>query len=149
MSAYGAHVRDLSRVKEAIVDSWNLYEKLQHTSKVPSPKELPDAFKNLDLCLTHAIYLEAIEEYLEKGGRSRGSYLVLDPEGEKPCDQLGENWRFSLNPGDSFVNRRILEMSLDENKNVQKNWVKIRPIPQAEAWFEKVWKNYRNDEIIK
>ncbi len=149
MSACGAHVRDPSKVKEAIVDSWHQLGELQSVSKVQSPKEIPDVFKNLDLCLTHAIYLEAIGEYLEKGARSRGSFLVLDPEGEKPCDQLGENWRFGLNPVDSFVNTKILEISLDANMTVKKNWVNIRPIPQAEDWFEKVWKNYMNDKIIK
>ncbi len=149
MSACGAHVRDPSKVKEAIVDSWNQLGELQSVSKVQSPKEIPDVFKNLDLCLTHAIYLEAIGEYLEKGARSRGSFIVLDPEGEKPCDQLGENWRFGLNPVDSFVNTKILEISLDANMTVKKNWVNIRPIPQAEDWFEKVWKNYMNDKIIK
>jgi hypothetical protein len=95
------------------------------------------------------LYLEAIGEYLEKGGRSRGSFLVLDPEGEKSCDQLGENWRFGLNRVDSFVNTKILEISLDANMTVRKHWVNIRLIPQAEVWFETVWNDYMNDKIIK
>jgi succinate dehydrogenase/fumarate reductase flavoprotein subunit len=149
MSVCGAHVRDLSKVKEAIVEGWQLYRKLQYAVKIATPQELPEAFKNLDLCLTHVLYLEAIGEYLEKGGRSRGSFLVLDPEGEKPCDQLGENWRFGLNRVDSFVNTKILEISLDANMTVRKHWVNIRLIPQAEVWFETVWNDYMNDKIIK
>ena len=149
MSACGAHVRGLAKVKEAIAEGWQLYRELQNTVKIATPQELPEAFKNLDLCLTHVLYLEAIGEYLEKGGRSRGSFLVLDPEGKKPCDQLGENWRFGLNRVDSFVNTKILEISLDANMTVQKNWVNIRPIPQAEVWFETVWNDYMNDKIIK
>ncbi len=149
MSACGAHVRGLAKVKEAIAEGWQLYRELQNTVKIATPQELPEAFKNWDLCLTHVLYLEAIGEYLEKGGRSRGSFLVLDPEGKKPCDQLGENWRFGLNRVDSFVNTKILEISLDANMTVRKNWVNIRPIPQAEVWFETVWKNYINDKIIK
>ena len=149
MSVCGAHVRDLSKVKEAIVEGWQLYRKLQYAVKIATPQELPEAFKNLDLCLTHVLYLEAIGEYLEKGGRSRGSFLVLDPEGEKPCDQLGENWRFGLNRVDSFVNTKILEISLDANMTVRKHWVNIKLIPQAEVWFETVWNDYMNDKIIK
>jgi succinate dehydrogenase/fumarate reductase flavoprotein subunit len=149
MSVCGAHVRDLSKVKEAIVEGWQLYRKLQYAVKIATPQELPEAFKNLDLCLTHVLYLEAIGEYLEKGGRSRGSFLVLDPEGEKSCDQLGENWRFGLNRVDSFVNTKILEISLDANMTVRKHWVNIRLIPQAEVWFETVWNDYMNDKIIK
>jgi succinate dehydrogenase/fumarate reductase flavoprotein subunit len=149
MSVCGANVRDLSKVKEAIVEGWQLYRKLQYAVKIATPQELPEAFKNLDLCLTHVLYLEAIGEYLEKGGRSRGSFLVLDPEGEKSCDQLGENWRFGLNRVDSFVNTKILEISLDANMTVRKHWVNIRLIPQAEVWFETVWNDYMNDKIIK
>jgi succinate dehydrogenase/fumarate reductase flavoprotein subunit len=149
MSSCGSHVRDPSKVKEAIGYSWHLYKELQSASRVPSPKELPDVFKNLDLCLTAALYLEAIGEYLEKGGRSRGSFLVLDRDGEKPCDLLGEDWRFSLNSVNSFVSTKILEIFLDSDKTVQKRWVDIKPIPQAETWFEKVWKDFMNDEIIK
>jgi succinate dehydrogenase/fumarate reductase flavoprotein subunit len=149
MSACGAHVRDPAKVDDAVADGWNQYKELQRGSKVPSPKELPDAFKNLDLCLTHVLYLEAIREYLAKGGQSRGSFLVLDPGGEKPCDLLDDSWRFSVGSPDSFVNTKILEMSLDENMNVHKNWVDIRPIPRAEKWFEKVWNDYMNDKIIK
>ncbi|MGD9344426.1 MAG: FAD-binding protein [Candidatus Aminicenantes bacterium] len=148
MSACGAHIRDPLMVKKAIDKSWNQYSKLQSDSQVSSAKGLPALFKNLDVCLTHALYLEAIGEYLAKGGRSRGSFLVLDPEGEKPCDRLGENWRFSLNSPDSFVSTRILEIFLDEDKTVQKRWIDIRPIPRAESWFEKVWNDYRNDKII-
>jgi succinate dehydrogenase/fumarate reductase flavoprotein subunit len=148
MSACGAHIRDPLKVNKAIDESWLQYSELQSDSRVSSPLDLPALFKNLDLCLTHALYLEAIGEYLAKGGRSRGSFLVLDPEGEKPCDLLDEYWRFSLNPPDSFVNTKILEIFLDEKRRVQKRWVDIRPIPRPESWFERVWNDYRKEKII-
>jgi len=99
--------------------------------------------------LTHALYLEAAGEYLEKGGQSRGSYLVLNPDGEKPCAELGEDWKFLLNEEDALVNKKILEIYLDEEGNVQKKWVDIRPIPQQDIWFEIIWNCYMNDEIIE
>ncbi len=149
MSACGAPIRIPEKVKEAIKDAWGLYSRLRKEIKVSSVKKLPVAFKNLDLCLTHALYLEAIGEYLEKGGKSRGSYLVMDPEGEKPCEALGDEWKFSLNQEDAFVNQKILQIYLDENANVKKQWVDIRPIPQEETWFENVWNEFRQDKIIK
>ncbi|TET74001.1 MAG: FAD-binding protein [Candidatus Aminicenantes bacterium] len=148
MSACGAHIRDLNKVKEAVKQAWNLYSRLKGEIKVSSAKELPEAFRNLDLCLTHALYLEAIGEYLERGGKSRGSYLVRDPGGEKPCEELGNEWKFRLNQGDSFVDTRILEIYLDEDACVRKQWIEIRPIPEEEAWFENVWNNYMKDNII-
>jgi len=149
MSACGAPIRTPEKVKKAVKEAWDLDSRLKKESKVSSAKELPAAFKNLDLCLTHAMYLEAIKEYLEKGGKSRGSYIVMNPDGEKPCEALGDEWKFSLNQEDAFVNQKILQIYLDEEAKVKKQWVDIRPIPQEEAWFENVWNAYLKDEIVK
>ena len=149
MSACGAPIRTPEKVKKAVKEAWDLDSRLKKESKVSSAKELPAAFKNLDLCLTHAMYLEAIKEYLEKGGKSRGSYIVMNPDGEKPCEALGDEWKFSLNQEDAFVNQKILQICLDEDAKVKKQWVDIRPIPQEEAWFENIWNAYLKDKIIK
>jgi len=149
MSACGAHIRSAEKVKPAIQQAWNLYSKMEKEMKIASAKDLPAAFRNLDLCLIHALYLEAISEYLEKGGKSRGSYLVMDPAGKKPCDQMGDEWKFSLNAEDDFVNHKILEIYMDDNSNVKKQWVDVRPIPQEDSWFENVWNEFMKDNIVK
>lgn len=148
MSAFGAAIRNAEKVGKAVREAWALYERLNAEMKVRSAGELPAAFKNLDLCLTHALYLEAIKEYLEKGGKSRGSYVVLDAEGNAPCPGMDDAWRFFLNSPNSFVDRKILEISLDDRGKVVKKWVDIRPIPREETWFENVWNDYREDRII-
>lgn len=149
MSACGAHIRSYELAEKATVDAWKLYWELRNDLKIPSQRDLPAAFKNLDLCLTHALYLEAIREYLEKGGKSRGSYLVLSPEGEKPSNELGEDWRFSLSEAGAFVDSKILELYLDPNFEVQKRWVDVRPVPAEDTWFETIWNRYMKDEIIR
>ena len=149
MSACGAAVRDPEKVRQAVGEAWSLYSRLKSEIKVRSVKDLAAAFKNLDLCLTHALYLEAINEYLSKGGRSRGSYLVLDKAGEKPCPELAGEWRTSLNPRPSFVDQKILEVSLTENGGVVKEWVDIRPIPREDLWFETVWAAFREDRVTR
>lgn len=149
MSAFGAHIRDPEKIRAARSKACDLYSRLQADMKISSAKKLPEAFKNMDLCLTHVLYLEAIGEYLDKGGQSRGSYLVLDPEGVTPCEELGDAWKFRLNQKDSFVNEKILEVSLDEERKVLKKWVDVRPIPRDDTWFENVWKRYRDDDIVK
>ena len=149
MSTCGAHIRSKEKINDAVEQAWALYEKLQAKMKIPSVKNIPAAFKNLDLCLTHSFYLEAIQEYLEKEGKSRGSYLVMDENGETPSDELGEEWKFSLADNESFVNQKILELYLDDQGNVQKNWKDIRPIPVEDTWFENVWNKFMKDEIIK
>ena len=149
MSAHGAHIRSYEEIKQATAEAWGLYSSLKKGVKIPSPRDLPSVFKNRDLCLTHALYLEAISEYLEKGGKSRGSYLVMDPKGERPSEKLGDDWKFSLNEEGAFVQRRILEIYLDSNLEVKKRWVDVRPIPDEDTWFENVWNRYMKDEIIQ
>lgn len=149
MTSCGSHIRDPMKIKEAVEKAWQLYQNLQSDMRIPSNRELPDAFKNLDLGLTHVLYLEATAEYLAKEGQSRGSYLVINPNGKIPCPEIGDDWKFLLNAPDAFVNKKILEISLDSEGNVLKQWVDIRPIPWEDTWFENVWKLYRNDEIVK
>jgi hypothetical protein len=148
MTAHGAHIRDPRTIEQARSDAWALYERLRTGMKISSARKWPDAFKNLDLCLTHALYLEAIAEYLARGGKSRGSYLVMDPEGEPPCEALGEEWRFSLTPESAWISDHICEVFLDGSGNPVKRWVPVRPIPEEEAWFENVWNEFLRDEVI-
>jgi succinate dehydrogenase/fumarate reductase flavoprotein subunit len=149
MSTCGAHIRDPKRIQKTVDEAWDLYSRLKNDMKIPSIKDLPAVFKIIDLCLTHALYLEAIKEYMEKGGQSRGSYLIMDPEGEISCKELGDEWKFHLNEEDSFVNTKILEIYLDKNTNVKKQWIDIRPIPLEDVWFENIWNEYMKDNIIK
>jgi succinate dehydrogenase/fumarate reductase flavoprotein subunit len=149
MSSCGAAIRSAEKVKRAVTEAWRLRERLNSEINIRSTKELPAAFKILDLCLTQALYLEAIEEYIESGGKSRGSYLVLDRNGVEPCPGMDEAWRFSLNPPDAYVDRKILEIFLDDRGKAVKRWVDIRPLPRKEAWFENVWNDYREDRIVR
>lgn len=149
MSSYGGVVREKEVVLKEKQKAWKLYERLKKEMNIKFKKELPEAFKCLDLCLTHAVYMEAVYEYLEKGGKSRGSSMVLDPQGQKPCEALGDDWRYTCEKPGSFTDSRILEVSLDKDLSVKKRWVSIRPVPSGEAWFENVWRDFRNDKLIK
>ena len=72
----------------------------------------------------------------------------MDPAGKKPCEQLGDEWKFNLNQPDDFVNQKILEIYLDDHFNIKKEWIDVRPIPQEDSWFENVWNEYREDNVV-
>ncbi len=104
-------------------------------------------FRIYDNCLAHTAYLEAIKTYIEKGGRSRGSFLVAD----------GKNFRMDADsPGsginlcsyDRSVESDILELRFLNGKFVH-NLVKVREIPDQDLWFEKVWKDYLEDNYLQ
>jgi len=149
MSRVGAHIRNPDGIDQSVEDAWRLCDDLRERLRVESTADLPSAFRNLDLGLTHAVYLEAIAEYLARGGRSRGSFLVLDRAGELPCEGLEDVWRFLVEEEGSFVDGHILEVQLDQGGRARREWVDIRPVPREDPWFEQVWEAWRNDDVIR
>jgi len=149
MSLYGGIIREKDIISEEKAKAWKLYHQIKKEMAVDSPGELPKAFKCLDTCLTHAVYLEALNEYLRKGGQSRGSYIVKNPQGEKPCKELDDKWRYVCDEKDSFTHSKILELSVNKKFKVKKKWVSIRPIPKNDFWFERVWKEFRDNKLVE
>ena len=148
MSRAAAHVRDPDLVEEALITARRLWQRVRKDLRVSSAKSLPVAFRATDLCLTHVTYLEAIRAYLKAGGRSRGSVVVLDPSGELPAKTLDDQWRFCSNERDASVDSEILEIRLDDDEQVVKQWVPVRPVPDSDEWFEVMWRDYRAGNVV-
>ena len=149
MSACGALVRDPVEVARECPKAWELVAQTLNELVIPDRASAAAAFRLKDLALTHALYLEAIKEYLKKGGKSRGSYFVPSPKGKRPCPTLEDGWRFELGRAGDFASGRILEIGLDEAGRVRKAWRETRPVPRTDPWFEAVWDDFREDRIIK
>jgi len=149
MSVCAAIIRDPIRIGEEVKAAWRLLEESRQQLAVSSASELPSAFRALDLCLTHVVYLESLREYLARGGGSRGSFLVLDRRGQAVHDRLGDSWRFIMADRMPPEASRILEIRLEDGGHVRTEWVDPRPIPRAEGWFETVWDDYRHDRVVR
>ncbi|MCX6561574.1 MAG: FAD-binding protein [Candidatus Aminicenantes bacterium] len=149
MSSAGAHIRDPQTIGREADAARRQYQKLRRTIGAGTLSDLPRAFRTLDLCLTHWLYLEAAREYLARGGRSRGSFLVLDPAGEKPAPSLGEEWRFAPAQDANGAPAEILEIELAPDGRVIRRWVAPRPLPESDPWFETVWADFREGRIIR
>ena len=147
MSECASIIRRKDEVTRKLEEARNLYSEARQSVCVHKPRDLRDAIRAVDACLTHVMYLEAINEYLEKGGRSRGSFLVPDPKGLNPNDRLEPSWRISLAEKEDFVSGSILEISFEQGE-IRKNWVKTRSIPAQDLWFETVWRDFRESKII-
>jgi succinate dehydrogenase/fumarate reductase flavoprotein subunit len=148
MTRHAAQIRERAGIRKAIAHAWRAVKEIAGEAGVTAAMDLPAAFRTLELAITHAVYLEAIGAYMDQGGASRGSYLIIDPEGDYPCEALGGVSRFSLARADAFVSRHILELSLDSALGVHKEWVPVRPIPAINAWFENVWKEYVDGTVF-
>jgi len=136
-SSAGAHLRRLDAARTAAEEAWRMCRELDSVAGAEGPAALPAAFRNRDLCLAHAVYLSAITEYLERGGQSRGSFLVLDASGQ-----------WTLNPPGAFVDGHILEVSVGRSLVPRVGWVDIRSLPVEDGWFETAWKAHRDGTVF-
>ena len=143
MSAHAAHVREPAAVAAAVAEAWALHHRIGRELRVSEARRLPLAFRAVDLCLTHAVYLEAIAGYFDAGGRSRGSVLVRVAVGEPVGAGLEDHWRVARHESDAKVQHQVLEVRYREADDVEKTWVDVRPIPVGSGWFEQVWAEYR------
>lgn len=148
MSAAAGIVRSYDKVKEAVDEALSMMKQLNGLLKVSSVYELARAFRLREHCLTHYVYLAALRSYLENGGRSRGSFIVTDPDGLLPHDNLENSWRLSICNYDRDVEKKIIEVKYIDGM-IKTELAEIRPVPVQELWFEKVWKKNLEDKVTE
>jgi len=168
MTDCGAHIRSLDKIERAVCECRAEIESISGTATAP-PQEgniaqqnggggsldeitrsmaVPFAFILRDTLITQYVYLCAIREYIHKGGGSRGSYLVQDRNGKLPLPMLPEDFRFSLDNGELLGS--VCEIALDaDTMECQCEWKPVRPIPSDDNWFENVWTEYRQGNVIR
>jgi len=145
MSRAGANIRSGRSVYEALAQNKAQQKRFANPS-IDDPHTLRNLYRLRDLLVSQQVYLEAIADYIERGGTSRGSYLIYDESGEKPTDMLPDDFRFSLE--DRGFDRKIQEITYHpEGSTVE--WRDVRPIPDEDIWFERVWRNWRDENIYK
>lgn len=98
------------------------------------------------MCLTHLAYLTAIRDLIARGSGSRGSHLVLHPQGEDAHPALGPAWRYL--PENTALRQEVLEVWLGDDGEFHTRAVPVRPIPEDEFWFETVWEAFRAGRVF-
>jgi succinate dehydrogenase/fumarate reductase flavoprotein subunit len=146
MSEAGGIIRSLRKVTAAFAEAEEMNKQLPEQLSAGSVKKLAEAFLLNDHCLTHYIYLDAIKTYLEKGGRSRGSYLVTDNESRLLNDITDRNWKPDLCRYDRDIENEILEVGFRSGRTI-KMLAKVREIPVQDLWFEKIRKDFSEDNV--
>ncbi len=149
MTKTGAHIRTMEGVADSIRECAADLEHFIDRTKPASAGELSGAFLNRDILITQYVYLNAIKEFMDKGGGSRGSYLIQDENGELPVDSLPEEFRYSLDSGELSGMVCEIELLCDDGKHgCRTEWKAVRPIPQEDNWFENLWNEYMDGKVI-
>jgi hypothetical protein len=147
MSESGGIIRDRGEVKKSASQAELMMNQLPSRVGAGSVNELAAAFQLMDNCVTHFVYLRAISFYLENGGRSRGSYIVTDKARTETEITTDVRIHPDLCQYDRDIENKILEVGF-KNGKINLNLQEIREIPKQDLWFEKVWKDYIEDNYF-
>jgi len=146
MTRYGAHIRSVDGLKRAVAEARKQMASLEKEGcRVSTPREAVHALKNRQLCLAHRVYLETLLFQLESGVGSRGSSMVQDASGTAVHTLLDKmEWSFAAE--DPSFREKVLE-TVFEKGEVKNRWVKRRPLPESNLWFETAWAEFRRGDI--
>ena len=141
MSRCAAVIRNTSEIHTAMEQAKEQIHRIETQAALTEPRHLDMVYRLRDLAVSQLTYLSAIADYIAHGGKSRGSYLIYDPNGIKPLDELDEEFRYSLENG--ALSDQIQEVEYDP-AGCRFIWRNCRPIPEENEWFETVWGDWRN-----
>jgi hypothetical protein len=147
MAEYGAHIRSRSGLEQAAKAAWLQYQRLAEAGACGDTAEATvENLRNIQLCLAHAVYLEAILEQVDSGVGSRGSALTLDEAGTQCHAELGAQWNFL--PENPEFREKVLE-TIYAGEAVSNRWTERRQLPHCDGWFENVWADFRDKKIFE
>ncbi len=148
MSRAGAHIRSLEGLKKAVKEAKAQVDALEEQGcKVENATQAVQALRNRQLCFAHWVYLAATLHHVKSGVGSRGSAMVRDPSGQRAHKQLAKDeWSF-LPENEAFQDK--VQETVVANGKIKNRWVKRRPIPESNLWFETAWADYRAGKIYK
>lgn len=140
MSRVGAFIRRSSELGAAIAETKTELDSFDSYS-VDSLRGLVELLINRDILITQYVYLSAILEYINSGGKSRGSYLIAE-ELPKPSDNAA--WAAIELDRENFD--KISEVTLKDGELCFSRRA-VRPIPSRDNWFENVMNRFKNRYI--
>jgi succinate dehydrogenase/fumarate reductase flavoprotein subunit len=108
----------------------------------PVPDNLTLIFNLKEIILLSRLMYDAVLAFVKGGGKSRGSYLVIDSAG-KIEDCLG-----GVETDVLFRDKVIVSRYLPGEDRVVSAIRPVRPIPESDSWFEAVWREYREGGIF-
>ena len=147
MSTHAAAVRDPDQVRTALQAAAE--QQKRFATLTVDPMRLSVALKLRHMVLAHRLYLAAIADYIQAGGGSRASSLVLAAakgNGNELHPLLPE-WR--VVPENFELRDKIQHARWNPSTQTHEfSWIDTRPIPLEEFWFETVWAGYLDGSVF-
>lgn len=142
MSRSGAAIRDIVGIRQAIVEIRNELKAFGRQVRIKDSKNLRKVYRLHDTLMCQYVYLSSMEDYIENGGKSRGSALYTDKNGMRPYDTLPDIFTYIIDDG---KRGGLVQEILYKNGYCDVNWREVRGIPEDDDFFENVWRSYREN----
>jgi len=145
MSRYGAAIRSIEDIRRVTQEVQKELANFGSMVKTSSVDKLHKIYRLYDILICQYVYLNAMVNYAENGGKSRGSALYTDKNGKLPYDNLPDIFRYTLDDGSRG---NMVQEVLYKDGKCEFIWRKVREIPQEDDFFENVWRSYRENGNI-
>ncbi len=147
MDRCGGIVRDRQAAADGADEALRDFENLAEETVLASIGELPAAFGNRDLLACQRMILAAVADYIDRGGKSRGSFIVRKESGSvQQSEGIPAEVSFSM-PDDDLSD--MIQSAVWNGGDCRFEWEPVRPIPDDDVWFETVWNEFLDDETIR
>lgn len=137
MSTHCAHIRradSVERVSSTAIQELATYWKDCRVDSEHAEEEMLRAVFNYDLLVAQAVYAAAMADAIRHGIGSRGSYMVVQDKGQPVHPGVALTYVLD----DGAHDQTIQETSWN-GRDVRCHYRPIRPLPDTEQWFEKVY----------
>ncbi|MCL2373841.1 MAG: FAD-binding protein [Treponema sp.] len=105
-------------------------------------EDLPAFFRFKEMLLFSRLLHDGILSYIRGGGKSRGSYLIVDSL--KDIESCLAGVEIDALHRDKIINTAYIPAEDRTSSSLRS----VRPIPDSGTWFEKVWREYREGAIF-
>ena len=149
MSMHGAFLRTAEGVETALQEAHRLRDTITEKGiRIEKKDDLNLAVQNDHLCLTHIAFLETINSYIQRGGGSRGGYLIGDQNAELTVETK-KGTALPHRPENDEMREEILETVMQDDGEFSVYPVETRPLPEDESWYETTWSEWREGKIFE
>ena len=136
-----AFLRDEKSISELLRETGRQIETYSDTHRAADFPALVELAISYDVLLTRYAMLSSMQAYIADGGKSRGSYLILE-NGAVPASV----------ETDTAHRSQVLTVSLitkEAGIRASCAFEPVRPIPETDNWFETVYNQYGKPEFYE
>jgi len=114
---------------------------------IASRSEIRGFCKNSELLLAERFFLESARELMPRVAPGRGSYLIGDAAAILDAAASRRNGGIPAGDAPIPLADKILEIAVNENGGIEKFWADVRPVPEEDLWFERVWAEFLDGRV--